>query len=49
MQSKDARLNQHNSAGKGFDDLNKVNSIGQNNEYYKDALNWAKQYLGIKE
>ncbi len=75
-QSKNARLNQHNNAGKGFDDLdiqydgltrnqaraieqyfiengpndlNKINSIGQNNKYYKDALTWAKQYLGIKE
>ena len=75
-QSKDARLKQHNRAGKGFDDLdiqykdltrnqaraieqyfiengpndlNKINSIGKNNKYYKDALAWARQYLGIKE
>jgi len=27
--------------------MNKINSIGPNNKYYYDALNWAKQYLGV--
>ena len=30
----------------GPNELNKINSIGQDNKYYQDALNWAKQYLG---
>ncbi len=30
----------------GPNELNKINSIGQNNKYYQDALNWANQYLG---
>ena len=74
-QTKNARLNQHNNAGKGFDDLdiqyegltrnqaraieqyyiengpnalNKINSISPNNKYYQDAMNWAKQYLGVE-
>ena len=33
----------------GPNKLNKINSIGQKNKYYQDALDWAKQYLGIKE
>ena len=32
----------------GPNELNKINSIGQNNKYYKDALAWAKQYLESK-
>ena len=75
-QTKNARLNQHNNAGKGFDDLdiqyegltrnqaraieqyyiengpnalNKINSISPNNKYYQDAMNWAKQYLGVEQ
>ena len=28
--------------------LNKINSISPNNKYYQDAMNWAKQYLGVK-
>ena len=32
----------------GPNNLNKINSIGQNNKYYQDAMNWAKQYLGAK-
>ena len=74
-QTKNARLNQHNNAGKAFDDLdiqyegltrnqaraieqyyiengpnalNKINSISPNNKYYQDAMNWAKQYLGVE-
>lgn len=30
----------------GPNELNKISSIGSNNIYYQDALNWAKQYLG---
>ena len=30
----------------GPNELNKINSIGQNNQFYYDAINWAKQYLG---
>ena len=75
-QTKNARLNQHNNAGKAFDDLdiqyegltrnqaraieqyyiengpnalNKINSISPNNKYYQDAMNWAKQYLGVEQ
>ena len=32
----------------GPNELNKINSIGQNNKYYKDALARAKQYLESK-
>ena len=28
--------------------LNKINSISPNNKYYQDAMNWAKQYLGVE-
>ena len=30
----------------GPNELNNINSIGQNNKYYQDAFDWAKQYLG---
>lgn len=30
----------------GPNELNKINSIGPNNKYYQDALDWAEQYLG---
>ena len=30
----------------GPNELNKINSIGLNNKYYYDAINWAKAYLG---
>ena len=29
----------------GPNELNKINSIGKNNKYYQDAMNWAEQYL----
>lgn len=32
----------------GPDALNKINSIGENNKYYDDAMTWAKQYLDSK-
>ena len=30
----------------GPNELNKINSISPDNKYYKDAMNWAKNYLG---
>ncbi|SET55925.1 cellulose binding domain-containing protein [[Clostridium] polysaccharolyticum] len=32
----------------GPNKMNKINSIGKNNKYYKDAMKWAKKYLGVK-
>ena len=73
-QNLEARLQQHNTNGKGFsnlrgvdsgltrnqarsieqyyiengpNDLNKINSISPDNKYYNDAMNWAKNYLGV--
>ena len=30
----------------GPSEINKINSISPDNKYYKDAMNWAKNYLG---
>ena len=30
----------------GPNELNKINSISPDNKYYKDAMNWTKNYLG---
>lgn len=32
----------------GTNELNKINSISPDNKYYRDAMNWVKQYLGAK-
>ena len=33
----------------GPNQLNKINSIGRNNVYYQDAMNWAIKYFKLKE
>lgn len=30
----------------GPNNLNKINSISPDNKYYKDSIDWAKNYLG---
>lgn len=37
------------SGSNGPNELNNFNSIGMNNKYYQDALDWAKQYLGKQD
>lgn len=32
----------------GPNELNKINSISPKNKYYQDAMNWAKNYLGVQ-
>lgn len=31
----------------GPNNLNKINSISSNHRFYQEAINWAKQYLGV--